>query len=140
MVGGITVQLNTKRIDDNLREAQMLLNEQVVEDSKPYIPFSQGELRNSEKYPEGIYGGSIEYDTPYAHYQYIGEIYGPNIPQKDAEGNIIGWWSPPKKEKKPTGRFMSYHEPGTGARWFETAKAAHGKDWIALVKRTAGKD
>ena len=116
----------------------MLLNMQVVSDSDPYIPFEQGGLRNSVRYPDGVYGGEIEYDSPYAHYQYMGEIYGPNIPEKDASGNIIGWWSPPVKE--PTGRPITYHTAGTGSQWFETAKAAHGKEWIDLVKRTAGKE
>lgn len=110
---------------------------QVVADSEPYVPFSQGELRGSACFPEGVYGGEIEYNTPYAHYQYMGEIYGPNIPKKDADGNIIGWWSPPVKS--PTGRPLAYHTAGTGAHWFETAKQACGDDWIELVRRTAGK-
>lgn len=114
-----------------------MLNEQVISDSERYVPFSQGGLRGSAHFPDGPYGETIEYNIPYAHYQYMGEIYGPNIPQKDTNGNIIGFWSPPLKT--PTGRPLVYHTAGTGSHWFETAKVNHGKAWIDLVKRTVGK-
>lgn len=137
-IGNVDIQLNTDRIDRNIREAQKLLNMQVVADCDPLIPFQQGALRNSVIYPDGIYGGEIEYNTPYAHYQYEGIVYGPNIPIRDAEGNITGWCSPPKKN--PTGRQLQYHTAGAGDHWFEKAKAQRGDDWVRLVKRTAGKD
>lgn len=137
-VGNVDIKIDTKRIDRNLKEAQKLLNEQIVADCDPLIPFRQGALRNSVNYPQGIYGGEIEYNTPYAHYQYIGEVYGPNIPINNAEGNITGWYSPPKKQ--PEGRPLSYHAKGTGDHWFEKAKEQHGDDWIRLVKQTVGKE
>lgn len=137
-IGNVDINIDTKRIDRNLKEAQKLLNMQVVADCDPLIPFQQGALRNSVNYPQGIYGGEIEYNTPYAHYQYEGEVYGPNIPIRDAEGNITGWYSPPKKS--PTGRKLQYHTPGTTDHFFEKAKEQHGADWLRLVKETAGKD
>ena len=137
-IGNVDIQLNTDRLDRNLKEAQKLLNEQVVADCDPLIPFQQGALRNSVNYPQGIYGGEIEYNTPYAHYQYQGEIYGPNYPIRDSQGNITGFYSPPKKN--PTGRPLQYHTAGTGDHWFDRAKDQHGKEWIDLVKRTAGKE
>ncbi len=137
-IGNVDIQLNTERLDRNLKEAQKLLNEQVVADCDPLIPFKQGALRNSVNYPQGIYGGEIGYNTPYAHYQYDGIVYGPNYPIRDAQGNITGWYSPPKKY--PTGRQLTYHTPGTTDHFFEKAKEQHGKEWIDLVKRTAGKE
>lgn len=137
-IGNVDIQLNTDRLDRNMKEAQKLLNEQVVADCDPLIPFQQGALRNSVNYPQGIYGGEIEYNTPYAHYQYEGIVYGPNIPIRDAQGNITGWYSPPKKY--PTGRKLEYHTPGTTDHFFEKAKEQHGDDWLRLVKRTAGKE
>ena len=136
-VGNVSIKIDTSRIDKNIREAQKLLNLAVVWDCDPLIPFQQGVLRNSVNYPQGIYGGEIEYNTPYAHYQYIGEVYGPNIPIRDAEGNITGYWSPPKKH--PTGRQLQYHTAGTGDHWFEKAKEQHKDEWVRLVKQTAGR-
>ena len=136
-IGNVDIQLNTDRLDNNMREAQKLLNEQVVADCDPLIPFQQGALRNSVNFPDGIYGGTIEYNTVYAHMLYVGEVYGPNIPIRDSAGNITGWYSPPNKH--PTGRQLQYHTPGTGKEWFEVAKQRHGSDWLRLVRETAGK-
>lgn len=137
-IGNVDIQLNTDRIDRNMKEAQKLLNMQVVADCDPLIPFQQGALRNSVNYPDGLYGGTIEYNTSYAHMLYVGEVYGPNIPIRDSDGNITGWYSPPKKH--PTGRPIQYHTPGTGKEWFEVAKQRHADDWLRLVRETAGKD
>lgn len=142
-IGNVDIHIDTRRIDRNFKEAQKLLNMQVVADCDPLIPFQQGALRNSVTYPDGIYGGSVQWGgeevgVPYAAYQYRGEVYGPNIPRKDSEGNIIGWYSPPKKH--PMGRPLTYHHPGTGKEWFEEGKRQHGADWLRLVKQTAGKE
>ncbi len=137
-VGNVDIDISDARIRGNLREAQKLLNMQVVADCDPLIPFQQGALRNSVNYPQSIYGGEIEYNTPYAHYQYMGEVYGPNIPIRDSAGNVTGWYSPPQKH--PTSRPLHYHTEGTGDHWFEKAKEQHKDDWVRLVKETAGRN
>lgn len=133
-VGYVNIQLDTKRIDENLKRAQNLLDSQVLDDMENYIPIQAGDLRSKTHI---VRPGLIETNTPYAHYQYTGIVYGPNIPKYDKEGNLIGFWSPP--EKHPTGRPLHYHEPGTSDHWFERAKETHGKQWLKLVKREAGK-
>lgn len=138
-VGNVHIKLDADHLNNKIKVAQIALNMQIVADSEPYVPFRQGALRSSVRYPKGIDGGEIEYNTPYAHYLYMGEVYGPNIPKKDAQGNIIGWMSPPSK--RPTGRRLQYSKaphPEAGAEWFERAKAQHLPDWTRLVKRTVG--
>lgn len=138
-IGSVDVRLDTKRFDRQFAEAQKKLNELVVSDSTPYIPFLQGQLRSQVRYPDGIYGSSVEWYAPYAHYQYMGEIYGD--PETGAGGYYTdgyGWWSRKDVAKIPTGRSLEYHEPGTGAKWFETAKQAHQNEWLKTVKRIAG--
>ena len=137
-IGNVDIRLDTSRIDGNLKEAQKLLNMQVVADSEPFVPFQQGGLREKVDYPKGIYGGEIEYSSIYAHYQYMGIVYGPNYPIRDSDGNVIGWRSPPVKH--PTDRPLTYKTPGTGSHWFEKAKAQHKGEWVKLVKQTAGKE
>ena len=139
-VGNVSIKIDTSRIDKNIREAQKLLNLAVVGDCDPLIPFQQGALRNSVNYPQGIYGGEIEYNTPYAHAVYEGFVFTPNIPIKDSAGNITGWFSPPGKKKQKTDRKMQFHTPGTGDHWFEKSKERNLQSWVRLVKRTAGKD
>ena len=136
-VGCVDIHIDTKRIDNNIRNAQKLLNMQISADCDDYIPFANGALRGAVNYPDGIYGGEIEWNTPYAHYQYEGIVYGPNIPKFDEEGNLIGFWSPPEKHSED--RPLHYHTPGTSDHWFERAKETHGQQWIDLVKREVGK-
>lgn len=145
-IGNVDIDIGDARLQRNLKEAQISLNEQIAADCDPYIPFRQGALAGSVHYPQGIAGGEIawggtDYDVPYGHYVYRAEIYGPNIPIYDEEGNLTGYWSPPKKH--PTGREMKFskeHHPQATKEFFEAAKRDHGKEWIDLVKRTAGKE
>lgn len=136
--GYVHISFDSSRMDANAKNAQKALNEQVVADSTPLIPFRQGALRNSVTYPEGIYGGQVKWDTPYARYQYGGQVYGPNFPKFDEVGNLIGWASPPKKY--PTGRKLQYNTPGTGAEWFEVAKQRNLDDWVKVVEDEMNKD
>lgn len=139
-IGNVEIKFNDKRIDRNMKEAQKLLNLAVRTDCEPLVPLMNGQLRRSATFPEGVYGGVLEYNTPYAHYQYVGEVYGPNIPRKDDNGNIIGWYSPPGKKKHPTGRKMAkYSQSGTGPEWFSKAKERHGDKWLRLVREEVGK-
>ena len=59
-----------------------------------------GSARATPEYAQ--YGGP---EAPYAHYQYTGIVYGPNIPIIE-NGVIVGWWSPPNKQ--PTGAQINY--------------------------------
>lgn len=130
-VGSVNIHLDTSRIDENIRNAQKKLNMQVVADSEEYIPYgSLGALRNNVRYPDGIHGGEIAWNTPYAHYQYMGELYLTEDGRSYAQ----------KGEKKvPTGLPLNYHTPGTGDHWFERAKETHKEEWINIVRREIGK-
>lgn len=132
-VGNVNIKVNTTRLDRNTMEAQKLLNIQVVEDSNNLIPFQQGASRGSVRYPEGLYGGVISWgkkDTPYAHYQYEGELYL----TKDGRS-----YAHKGEQKYPTGIPLIQHAAGTTDHWFEHAKEQNLKHWIDLVRRTAGK-
>lgn len=123
-MGNVSISINTDRIDKNLKEAHRLLNMQVGADSNALVPFSQGALRSSMNFPQGIYGDEIEWNTPYAHYQYVGDLY------LTEDGRS---WARKGEKKYPTGIPLK-HRHGT-SQWFEEAKRQHLDDWIALVKR-----
>ena len=126
-VGCVDIHIDTKRIDDNLRRAQNKLDEQILNDMIPYMPFQQGYLTSHTYIVEP---GMIKTDGPYAHYQYIGELYLTD------NGRSFAY----KGEKKyPTGLPLHQHQPGTTDHWFEAAKQAHCEQWIDLVKREVGK-
>lgn len=130
-VGNVGIKLDTERLEGNIREAQKKLNMQVAADCDTHIPFQQGALRGSQRYPQGIYGGELSWDTPYAHYQYEGELY------LTRDGRS---WANKNEKKYPTGIPLVQHTPGTSDHWFEKAKEQNKEHWVDLVKRTAGKD
>ena len=111
VVGNVGISLNTDRLDRNIREAQKKLNMQVVADCDPLIPFQQGGLRGSQRYPEGIYGGEISWDTPYAHYQHEGELYvDPKYKIGAFHDPVSGrYWSRKGIKKVPSGKKLNYH-------------------------------
>ena len=129
-VGCGDIHIDTSRIDNNIRNAQKALNMQVVADCDEYIPMQQGALRGSVNYPDGIYGGEIAWNTPYAHYQYMGELY------LTEDGRSFAFRG---ERKYPTGLPLQQHHPGTADHWFDRAKQVHCEQWIDLVKREVGK-
>lgn len=126
-VGMVSIHIDTKRIDDNVRRAQDLLDQQVLNDMIPYMPFQQGAMVGATNIAEP---GLIVTNTPYAHYQYMGELY------LTEDGRS---WAHKGEKKYPTGTPLKYHTAGTEDHWFEAAKREHGKQWVDLVKREAGK-
>ena len=129
-VGCVDIHIDASRIDNNIRNAQKALNMQVVADCDEYIPMQQGALRGSVNYPDGIYGGEIAWNTPYAHYQYMGELY------LTEDGRSFAFRG---ERKYPTGLPLQQHHPGTADHWFDRAKQSHCEQWIDLVKREVGK-
>ena len=129
-VGCVDIHIDTSHIDNNIRNTQKVLNMQVVADCDEYIPMQQGALRGSVNYPDGIYGGEIAWNTPYAHYQYMGELY------LTEDGRSFAFRG---ERKYPTGLPLQQHHPGTADHWFDRAKQAHCEQWIDLVKREVGK-
>lgn len=130
--------LSSGRIDKNLRLAQKWLTQQVANDCDEFIPFRNGGLRSSLTFPEGLEGGILEYNTPYAHYQYMGEVYV--NPRYNASGyqTADGVWHGWKGPKVPSGRHLKYYEPNTGDHWFDKARQKYGNDWINGVRRIVG--
>lgn len=129
-VGSVNIRLDTKRMDGNLSRAQDKLDMQVLNDMIPYMPFQQGAMVGKTNIAEP---GLIVTDTLYAHYQYMGELYL-------AENGSS--WAHKGEKKYPTGRPLNFdtkEHPEATDHWFEAAKREHGKQWIDLVKREAGK-
>lgn len=95
--------------------------------SDPYVPKKQGILKNTAQIAPD--GSAITYAQPYAHYQFTGKVYGPNVLTR------AGWRSMAKKGAKyPTGRSIRYTgAPMRGPHWDERMMADHRKDVEADV-------
>ena len=104
---------------------QKYIDSEVIKQMEPYTPYDTGTMHRSAISGTVIGSGKIKYLSPYARYLYYGVIYGPNIPIKE-NGIIVGWRSPAKKKKYPTGRPLKYNrdkQPKAGKFWFERMKA-----------------
>lgn len=98
---------------------------------EPWVPMDTGILAHSyEATPK-----YLRYPGPYAHYQYMGIVYGPNFPIYDENGNIVGWASPPKKY--PTDRSLVYstekHERAS-KEWDKAAWEVIKEPFLEAVK------
>lgn len=117
--------------------AQKLLDKLVVDWNQKYVPFETGTLARSPYAVSAFGSGQIIYPGPYAHYQYYGEVYGPNIPIIDSNTGLLHFVSPKGKKKHPTGKQLKYSTEMNalaGSHWFDRMKADHLKDIVKEVE------
>lgn len=121
---------------------QRTIDQTVIDYCQPYVPASPDRtLEFSAQVSTDIGSGMVIWNTPYAHYQYMGIVYGPNIPIIDPEtGVLMGWFSPPGRPKHPTDRELTYdtsQNPMAGPYWFERMKADRLRDILSAAQRAA---
>lgn len=106
-----------KLLNDN--SVRKEINTIIKDAINNFVPYDEGGLRRSAL----VTHKSITWgrNLGYAHYQYEGQVYGPNIPVIK-NGEIVRWVSPPGKKKYPTGRRLRYSTPGTQDHWDEAFK------------------
>lgn len=100
---------------------------------EPYVPMDEGLLSQTVN----ITSEYVQYTQPYAHYMYTGDVYGPNIPIKDKDGNIIGWRSPLGQKKYPTGKQFQYNlekHKLASKEWDKAMMTTEGEKFIKQVK------
>lgn len=131
-----------------------------------FVPKESGDLRRSarakSKAASGsgsatVYWGTTKTTEKYAHYQFVGDVYGPNKAHFNDAGVHDGWTSPRGKgEKENTHRKMGvpftyelkdgkvvyvkgYTTPGTGYDWIEKFKKDSGDYGETAVNIRAGR-
>ena len=150
MTEDVTVKLNWDSVEDLIKlcgiepggRVQKVIDKDVMDFSRPYCPFDSGALATSPYAATVVGSGEVTYPGPYAHYVYIGEIYGPNIPVfEDDSGAPTRFFSPPGEKKHPTGRQMEYAtdiNPLAGSHWVERMAADRLQDIIKEAQSIAG--
>ena len=122
------------------KENMLFLANQAAALMDPYVPADSLVLSQNVSITAEEDCGHVTYNSPYAHYQWEGEIYGPNYPIKDG-GEIVGFYSPP--HKSPTGRRMTYSDfrhPLATDHWDQAMKIARRGDLAkAYEKHLKGK-
>lgn len=87
------------------RDGQLFMATTAARFMDPYVPAKNLVLAQNIRITADDEAGHVIYNSPYAHYQYMGVVYGPNIPIKDGD-MVVGFWSPP--HKTPTNRKLKY--------------------------------
>lgn len=77
---------------------------------------------------------SITYDSPYAHYQYIGKLWVMDNGKGAYYSPSYGFWSKPKAKKHPTNIDLK-HPSGGGPYWVEEMISAEGEDLKNEIER-----
>ena len=117
---------------------QRIIDQRVIDYCQPYVPASPDRtLEFSAQISTEIGSGQVVWNTPYAHYQYMGIVYGPNIPSIQ-DGVLMGFFSPPGRPKYPTDRELIYdraQNPLAGPRWFERMKADRLNDILDEARK-----
>lgn len=106
------------------------IGEKAIELVTPYVPADSEALQKSahviyhEKQVQLVWGSKLKgangnATEDYAHYQYEGEVYGPNIPIR-VDGIIVGWRSSKGKGSKyATGQNINYTSSNAIPHWTE---------------------
>lgn len=126
---------------EKLRKAAVAgATEAALADIAPYVPRDIGTLMNSAELHSDIAAGELVWATPYARYQYYGEVYGPNYPIYEGGALPSAYYSPPVKEK--TGRKIKHKKgrnPKATAKWAEVAADECAGDWVRAAQKAMGK-
>lgn len=118
---------------------QRTIDQLVIDYCLPYVPASpERTLEFSAQVSTEIGSGEVIWNTPYAHYLYMGIVYGPNF-LIDVEGDgVLEWRSPKGRPKHPTDRDLTYdtaQNPLAGPYWFDRMKADRLNDLLDEARR-----
>ena len=112
------------------REGMEFLASEAERLMDPYVPADSLMLAQNVRISADEEKGSVTYQSPYAHYQYGGEVYGPNYPIMD-DREVMGWYSPPFKT--PTGQKLQYstfRHPLATSHWDRAMLTARTQDLL----------
>lgn len=110
------------------KENMLFLASNAARLMDPYVPADNLVLAQNIQITADDDCGHVTYNSQYAHYQYTGEVYGPNYPLTDG-GEVVGFWSPP--HKTPTGKHLEYstfRHPLATDHWDKAMTTARGDE------------
>ncbi len=101
---------NIQRFNGQFSRAQQWLDNEVLKDTDPFVPFRSGSLEKSGILGTVVGSGDIVYNAPYAGHQYYGLDFD----------------------------FDRSSHPQAQSQWFEASKAVNKEKWINGAKKLAG--
>lgn len=102
-------------------KAQKFVDQEVISKSEQYTPQRSGVLHGSATRATTIGSGEVQYNTPYARYQYYGKV-------------MVG-----PAPKRVTNIPLTYAgAPQRGAKWFERMKTGHKSEILRGAAKILG--
>lgn len=114
---------------------QLFATNEAMRLMNAYVPTMNNVLRSSAVIVDG--GTATEYRTPYAHYQYKGQLYVDPITLKGSFFSpTYGHWSRPNVDKilDPKGRTLKYTNPHATSEWDKTMMRERGEAYIKSIQ------
>ena len=140
-----TAEINLDRFDGQYSRAQYELDSIVMTHMVPYMPMDTGQFINVTKAMSAAIAGSGKVYAaapPFGRFLYEGLVMvdsetGSPYARKGAKKVLVSEFGGATMADRELNFSKSAH-PKAQAKWFEAAKKEHGKNWIALAKKTAG--
>ena len=127
------VNVNPKRLNENLYRAQFALDTQIMNDMIPYMPMNTGTLIQVTRAKSAATAGTgmvCAAAAPYGRFQYYGKV------MVDPQTNSP--WSRKGAKKIVTDRPLDYSNPKAQPEWFQVAKDKNLNKWVQKVKNKVG--
>lgn len=129
--GNLRFTFDPSRLNKNLDRAQWLLDNQIMTDMVPLMPFVEGTFINVTRSRSASLAGTgtvVAAATLYGRFLYYGKVM--------VDPDTGSSWTHHGGKKVVTDRPLHYSRPGAVPEWFEVAKARHMQEWVSLVERT----
>lgn len=127
---GVTIWVNMGRVNKNLARAQIWLEQQVMDDMLPVMPFRTGTFQQRTRMMNTTMLGSgqvLAAAPPYGRF-----LYGGKVMVDPVTGSP---WAREGAKKVLTDRNLTFSRPGAVARWFEAVKPAQLPRWKSGVAK-----
>lgn len=139
------VRVSMERFSQQYQRAQFLLDGQIMNDMKPFMPMQTGGFIQRVSAASAAMQGNgkvVAAVPPYGRFLYYGktmvdELTGSPWARKGAKKVLVGDFEG-ETRAKPDLTFSTNANPKAQPFWFEAAKKEYGKSWVKLVKKTAG--
>ena len=113
-------------------KAKLFLANEAQKFMTPFVPADSLSLVQNVRTYSVSNGGVVEYNSPYAHYQFMGKLY---VDKKTGKGAFFspdyGFWSRKKATKKKTSKDLNYNvfrHPQATSHWDKAMSVAYGKE------------
>lgn len=131
--GDIKVKVSFDRFSKQYEKAQYKLDSAVMNSMVPFMPMQTGTFINLTRAASAALAGTgrvVAAANPQGRF-----LYGGKVMVDPLTGSP---WARKGAKKVETERDLKFGNPKATPRWFDTAKEKDCKDWVEMVKSTAG--